>query len=200
MNKVHSGRLIVIEGLDKSGKTTQSNLLFDYLNKKYSDNVVLLSFPDYSTKIGIEIKDFLEGKRTYNNETKHILLSANRWEKKEVIEDHLRSGKIVIMNRYYQSNIAYGLANGLEKDWLVNLDNGLPKEDITIILDIVPDVSIKRVTNNNFIPDDFERNREFLMRARDEYIKLAKIYQWKIVCADVPMISIFNSILKILGE
>ncbi len=200
MNKAYSGKLIVIEGLDKSGKTTQSKLLLDYLNNKHSGNAVLMSFPDYSTKIGSEIRDFLEGRKNYNNETKHMLLAANRWEKKEVIENYLKNGKTIIMNRYYQSNLAYGLANGLGFDWLVNLDKGLPKEEITIILDIVPDVSIKRTANNNFIADEFERNQEFLMRARTEYLRLAKIYQWKVLCADMPMMSIFNTIVNIVGD
>ncbi|WP_196777347.1 dTMP kinase [Candidatus Nitrosocosmicus hydrocola] len=200
MNRKDFGRIIVIEGLDKSGKTTQSNLLFNYLNKKEPDNVVLMSFPDYSTRIGNEIRAFLDGRVSYNNETKHILLAANRWEKKQDIENFLNKGKTVIMNRYYQSNLAYGLANGLQIEWLENLDNGLPKEEITIILDVLPEVSIRRVESNNFTPDEFERNSEFLFKARNEYLRLAKTLNWKVLSSDVPQSILFNSIIKILGE
>lgn len=200
MNRKDFGRIIVIEGLDKSGKTTQSNLLFNYLNKKEPDNVVLMSFPDYSTRIGNEIRAFLDGRVSYNNETKHILLAANRWEKKQDIENFLNKGKTVIMNRYYQSNLAYGLANGLQIEWLENLDSGLPKEEITIILDVLPEVSIRRVESNNFTPDEFERNSEFLFKARNEYLRLAKTLNWKVISSDVPQSILFNSIIKILGE
>jgi dTMP kinase len=200
VNRKDFGRIIVIEGLDKSGKTTQSNLLFNYLNKKEPDNVVLMSFPDYSTRIGNEIRAFLDGRVSYNNETKHILLAANRWEKKQDIENFLNKGKTVIMNRYYQSNLAYGLANGLQIEWLENLDNGLPKEEITIILDVLPEVSIRRVESNNFTPDEFERNSEFLFKARNEYLRLAKTLNWKVISSDVPQSILFNSIIKILGE
>jgi len=200
VNRKDFGRIIVIEGLDKSGKTTQSNLLFNYLNKKEPDNVVLMSFPDYSTRIGNEIRAFLDGRVSYNNETKHILLAANRWEKKQDIENFLNKGKTVIMNRYYQSNLAYGLANGLQIEWLENLDNGLPKEEITIILDVLPEVSIRRVESNNFTPDEFERNSEFLFKARNEYLRLAKTLNWKVLSSDVPQSILFNSIIKILGE
>jgi dTMP kinase len=200
VNRKDFGRIIVIEGLDKSGKTTQSKLLFNYLNKKEPDNVVLMSFPDYSTRIGNEIRAFLDGRVSYNNETKHILLAANRWEKKQDIENFLNKGKTVIMNRYYQSNLAYGLANGLQIGWLENLDNGLPKEEITIILDVLPEVSVRRAESNNFTPDEFERNSEFLFKARNEYLRLAKTLNWKVISSDVPQSILFNSIIKILGE
>jgi len=75
------GKIIVIEGTDKAGKATQSRLLMDAL--KLSGKIcVIMDFPDYSTPIGVEIKTFLQGKRDYSNELKHLLLSANRWEKK----------------------------------------------------------------------------------------------------------------------
>jgi dTMP kinase len=193
------GRIIVIEGLDKSGKTTQSNMLFNYLDKKEPGNVVLMSFPDYSTRIGKEIKGFLEGTVSYNNETKHMLLAANRWEKKQEIENFLASGKIIVMNRYYQSNLAYGLANGLHLDWLKNLENGLPKEDVTLILDVIPEISMQRVILNNFKADEFEKNKEFLDRARKEYLRLARIFDWNVIRSDVSKSLLFNNIVKILG-
>ena len=55
----HVGKIIVLEGLDKSGKTTQAHLLQDYLNDRYPGLTELFSFPDYSTKIGKEIQILL---------------------------------------------------------------------------------------------------------------------------------------------
>ena len=78
------GKIIVIEGTDKAGKTSQSRMLAETL--KVSGKVcVILDFPDYTTPIGMEIKAFLEGKRDYLPEVKHLLFSANRWEKKKEI-------------------------------------------------------------------------------------------------------------------
>jgi dTMP kinase len=90
---------------------------------------VILDFPDYTTPIGMEIKAFLEGKRDYLSEVKHLLFSANRWEKKKEIESMLENGTIIVMNRYWQSNLVYGAANGMDVNWLLRLDKGLPKED-----------------------------------------------------------------------
>jgi dTMP kinase len=189
------GKLIVIEGLDKSGKTTQSKLLFEFYNKLYPGQVSLFNFPDYTTRIGQEIRLFLEGKIEYNDEVKHILLSANRWEKKSEIETLRNQGNIVILNRYYQSNLAYGLSNDLDLDWLINLDLGLPKEDIVIVLDIDPSLSSKRGIENNFILDEFEKNKNFLDRARKNYIYLAKKFNWTVINSDHDVNSISQLIV-----
>lgn len=194
------GKIIVLEGLDKSGKTTQAHLLLDYLNDKNPGQTVLFSFPDYSTKIGKQIRSFLDGKVQYNAETKHMLLSANRWEKKENILESLRSAKTIILNRYYQSNLAYGLANGLDFEWLSILDKGMPKEDVTIVLDISPRVSYLRSIANNFVLDDFEKNREFLDAVRTNYLKLAKAFNWNVLHSDNSKDIVFKSILDMIGE
>jgi dTMP kinase len=196
----HVGKIIVLEGLDKSGKTTQAHLLLDYLDDKNPGQTVLFSFPDYSTKIGKQIRSFLDGKVQYNAETKHMLLSANRWEKKENILESLRSAKTIILNRYYQSNLAYGLANGLDFEWLSILDKGMPKEDVTIVLDISPRVSYLRSIANNFVLDDFEKNREFLDTVRTNYLKLAKAFNWNVLRSDISKNTVFKSILDMVGE
>ena len=190
------GKLIVIEGLDKSGKTTQSKMLFEFYNKLYPGYVSLLNFPDYTTRIGHEIRLFLEGKIQYDNEVKHILLSANRWEKKSEIETLRSQGNIVILNRYYQSNLVYGLSNDMDLDWLMNLDLGLPKEDIVIVLDIDPSLSRKRGIENNFILDEFEKNKDFMERARNNYLYLAKKFNWTVINSDHDA----NSILKLIVD
>ena len=196
----HKGRIIVLEGLDKSGKTTQAHLLQDYLNDRYPGHIELFSFPDYSTNIGQEIRSFLDSKIQYNAETKHMLLSANRWEKKDKILKASMSGKTIILNRYYQSNIAYGLANGLNIEWLTMLDKGMPKEDVTIILDVSPRVSYLRSVANNFVLDDFEKNQGFLDKVRQNYLELAKVFNWHILQSDNPKDTVFKSILEIIGE
>jgi len=110
------------------------------------------------------------------------------------------SGKTIILNRYYQSNIAYGLANGLNIEWLTMLDKGMPKEDVTIILDVSPRVSYLRSVANNFVLDDFEKNQGFLDKVRQNYLELAKVFNWHILQSDNPKDTVFKSILEIIGE
>lgn len=174
---MREGRIIVLEGIDKAGKGTQCKLLQNDIMKA-GFNCKIIDFPDYSTPIGKEIRLFLDGRRSYSSEVQHMLLSVNRWEKKEEIEKMLQNGTIIIMDRYYQSNIVYGLSNGLDLNWLINLDKGLPKEDIVIILEIDPATSYKRVNRNR---DLFENNLEFLSNVKQNYQKLSQVYNWKIV-------------------
>lgn len=194
------GKLIVFEGLDKSGKTTQSKFLYNHFNSISNGNVHLLSFPDYSTRIGHEIKFFLHGKSTYNNQVKHLLLSANRWEKKNEIEENLGKGHIVIINRYYYSNLAYGKANGLEYEWLLNIEKGLPREDIVILLDINPEVAIKRGKDNNFKMDNFEINKNFLLKVRKNYLDMARKNNWIIIDSDTFQEAITKKIIDKVEE
>src|ERR671926_1393884 len=154
------GKIIVIEGTDKAGKGTQSRLLTDAL-KMTGKVCVIIDFPDYTTPIGTEIRAFLEGKRSYPNEVKHLLLSANRWEKKREIESMVDNGTIIILNRYYHSNLVYGISNGLNINWLLNLDKGLPKEDLVILLDVNPNISFQRAEPE--YRDAFEMNRTLLL-------------------------------------
>jgi len=189
------GRIIVIEGVDKAGKETQTRLLQESL--KLSGRIcVVMDFPDYNTPIGVEIKAFLEGNLEYPNELKHMLLSANRWERKSEIESMMEKGTIVIMNRYYQSNLVYGVSNGLNINWLANLDKGLPKEDVVIVLDVSPTVLTERSTARDL--DSFEKNQKLLLEVKKNYRKLAKQFKWKIINGEKSREKVHQEIMNIL--
>jgi dTMP kinase len=188
---LRKGKIIVLEGIDKAGKSTQSKLLMDYL--KLSGKIcTLITFPDYTTSIGAEIKAFLEGKRDYPIELKHILLSANRWEKKKEIESMVDSGTIVIINRYYQSNLVYGTSNGLNLRWLLSLEKGLPTADVVIVLDVTPRITLKR----SLEPDEFEKDVSLLQNVYKNYHKLAKPFRWKILNAEKSRDQIHDEVKK----
>ena len=191
MNK---GKIIVIEGTDKAGKGTQSKLLINAL--KLSGRIcTIMDFPDYTTPIGQEIRAFLDGRRNYAMEVKHMLLSANRWEKKDEIESMLKKDTIIIMNRYYQSNIVYGVSHDLSLKWLLNLDKGLPKEDVVIVLEVNPNTSYQRVPGDR---DTFEMDQKLLMKVHKNYRKLAKQFNWKVVNGEKVSEQVHNKIMNIV--
>ena len=185
--------IIVIEGGDQAGKKTQSALLAKNLQKRKLKTRVF-SFPDYSTPIGKEIKKYLDGQRKFPPQVIHCLLSANRWEKLEQIKQAISTNSIVIMNRYYQSNLVYGLVNGIKLDWLENLDSGLPKADLVILLDITQKESFKR---KKIKRDQFEKNKNFSQKISLTYKKLAIKKRWKIVDASKTKQEVHNEILKL---
>ena len=193
------GKIIVIEGIDKAGKTTQANLLLKNLKgKKY----VKFDFPDYSTPVGIEIKQFLDGKRDYSDEVKMMLLSANRWEKKSEIESIIGKGTTIIMNRYYQSNLVYGISKGLKLKWLLALDEGLPKADLVVVIDIKTNTLVRRSRND--ITDTFEQDLDLIRKVRRNYKMLANKFNWYIIdgedtvnIVNVQVVELVRKIMKI---
>lgn len=189
------GKIIVIEGTDKAGKTSQSRMLAETL--KVSGKVcVILDFPDYTTPIGMEIKAFLEGKRDYLPEVKHLLFSANRWEKKKEIESMLENGTIIVMNRYWQSNLVYGVANGMDINWLLRLDKGLPKEDIVLMILVNPNISAKRAE----MQDAFESDPQLAAKAYKNYLKFAKQYRWKVIDGSKSKEQVHQEITKMIRK
>jgi dTMP kinase len=187
------GIIIVFEGIDKAGKTTQAKLL----EKKLGSKCVRIDFPDYSTPVGKEIKQFLDGKRNYPDEVKMILLSANRWEKKEEIEKMVSKGTTVIMNRYYQSNLVYGISKGLKLDWLLSLDKGLPKADLVIVIDIRPKTLVSRSKN---VVDTFEKDMELIRRVKKNYRILANKFNWQTVEGEKSVDEVHGQVLRIVRK
>ncbi|MEP0826420.1 MAG: dTMP kinase [Nitrososphaera sp.] len=189
------GKIIVLEGTDKAGKTTQSRMLAEAVNALGKVSVVV-DFPDYSTPIGTEIKAFLDGKRDYPPETKHLLFSANRWEKKKEIESMVESGTIVVMNRYWQSNLVYGASNGMDASWLLKLDKGLPKEDLVIVILVRPEMSVERAENL----DAFESDKQLAAKAYKNYLKFAKKFRWKVIDGSKSKEQVHQEIMKIVRK
>ncbi|KAJ0788826.1 putative thymidylate kinase, P-loop containing nucleoside triphosphate hydrolase [Helianthus annuus] len=115
-NNHHSdarGALIVLEGLDRSGKTSQSGRLVAYLNGLgHPVESESWRFPDRDTAVGKMISAYLSNESQLDDHIIHLLFSANRWEKRL-----LKSGTPLIVDRYSYSGVAYSSAKGLDIEW-----------------------------------------------------------------------------------
>jgi len=174
------GLLIAFEGLDQSGKQTQAERLRDVLVEQQR-LVRLLSFPAYETAIGEEIGRALRGLREYSSEVMQLLYVANRYEHKTLIDTERERGTILVCDRYLASSVAYGEAQGLDADWLIDMQKRLPQPDLTFLLDIAPDVSARRKAQDR---DRYERDLALLGRVRDSYLRLAHQYEWQVLDAN----------------
>jgi dTMP kinase len=168
------GRLIVFEGLDQSGKQTQSEELAGWLRGR-GHQVECLSFPDYETPIGQEIARALAGEREYTPDVMQLLYAANRFEWAPRIRAWLGAGAIVLSDRYIASSIAYGETQGLDPAWLTRVQQPLPQPDITILLDIAPESASGRKKAGR---DRYERDLSLLTRARASYARQAQAGGW----------------------
>ena len=187
--------IIAIEGLDQAGKKTQTEMLVKAL-RRIKIKTATFSFPDYSTVIGKEIKSYLYGKRKFTPEIIHFLYAANRQEKLDEIKKASSKNSVLIMNRYYHSNLAYGIANGLKEKWLQKLEDGLPKADLVIILDTSQSDSFSRKKSKR---DKFEKDKKFSKKISQIYRRLAKKHRWKIVSSNTKQ-ETHKEIMKIVSR
>jgi len=174
------GLLIAFEGLDQSGKQTQGELLREWLTSRRRE-VKLMSFPDYDTPIGAEIRRALRGERDYGPDVMQLLYVANRYERKEEIATARDQGTMVVCDRYLASSVAYGEAQGLDARWLRNIQEYLPQPDVTILLDMPPEVSARRKQSDR---DKYERDLALLGRVRRSYLRQAEEQRWLRLDAD----------------
>jgi dTMP kinase len=176
------GSLIAFEGLDQSGKQTQTEALHAALTGA-GRACARLSFPDYHTPIGGEIHRALHGEREYPADVMQLLYVANRYETRKQIDGWLADGRVILCDRYTASTIAYGEAQGLDRQWLADIQRFLPPADLTILLDIPPEVAVQRKQADR---DRYERDLDLLTRVRGSYQSQAADSRWKLIRGDRP--------------
>ncbi|KAI6101286.1 thymidylate kinase-domain-containing protein [Pisolithus sp. B1] len=142
MTATTRGAFIVIEGLDRSGKSTQAAILQSRLQGlEQPARAVLIKFPDRTTAIGKMIDAYLCSRSELDDHAIHLLFSANRWELVSTIYAHLAAGVTVIADRYAFSGIAFSARKGLLYEWCRAPDIGLPAPDLTLFLNVEPEVA-----------------------------------------------------------
>lgn len=181
---MQSGKFIVIEGLDGSGKTTQAKLLAESLSKM-GFNTVFQAEPTRH-KFGKMCRDVLAGKKDCTKSQLALLFTADRIDhnvsQKDGINMHVEKGDIVICDRYYYSTLAYqGVDVGL--DWLIKLNLGcedIRKPDLCIFLDLPPEKSMERI-NANRSADEIEiyENEAYLTSIRERFFYVIDVLKNK---------------------
>jgi dTMP kinase len=191
-----AGKLIAVEGIDQAGKQT----VCDWLVSELRANGVpaeQTGFPDYGTSLGQEITAFLRGQRDYPAEARQLLYAANRWERAAELRGWLAAGHAIVVDRYIASGVAYGAAQGLAMDWMLAVERGLPPADLTILLDITPDVSLARKTTAR---DAYEARLDLLARAREAYLTLAREPGWLVVDAAADRDTVRSRVLAAVKQ
>ncbi len=183
------GHLVVIEGIDCSGKTVQSKMLAEKTKS------VLFSFPEYHNKTGQLITMMMDGTIDFNSHTWACIMAANRYEERALLVSALKHGD-VICNRYYISNVAYSTASGIDTEWLMSLDSWMPKPSVVIVLDVPVQVSVDRKSNRDVLENDLK----YLEKVRKTYLELGPVMGWYIINGDRPAEYVHQEILKIVND
>ncbi len=193
--------LIVLEGVDSSGKATQTALLADYLAKQ--KEIMQITFPDYESDSSALVKMYLNG--TFGNDANtvspyaaSIFYAADRYASyKTKWSEFLSQGGTVICDRYTTSNMVHQAAkleSTSEKDafldWIYDLEYkkmGLPVPSLVFFLDMPPMYAEKlmRTRANKFTgeteKDIHERDASHIKKAYDNAVYVAKKYNWNFI-------------------
>lgn len=175
---------ITLEGLDASGKFTHSKLLAQRLSEN-GFNVTRFSMPEYDSLTGELINDHLKGiwkaeilkrpekeRRYANDPSAYLFQCCQLVNRMETLPDglwHRRRGDVFIADRYNASAYAYGMAFGINLEWLLKTHRHLPQPDLNVFLDISVEESFRRRPERR---DEYEKDSKMLERVRECYLRI----------------------------
>ena len=199
--KNKKGKLIVLEGVDGSGKSTQTKLLLSRLEKE-GLKTAIIDFPQYGKKSAGLVQEYLNGSYGAPDEVgpyrASIFYACDRYDASSKIRAWIQEGRIVVADRYTISNIGHqgGKIRNLKKwreftRWLYELEYGIfgiPKPDLILILKTSPNVAYshsesagrdgikkkKRAAYLNGDRDIHERDKKHLARALVSYLRFQR--------------------------
>lgn len=207
--KTYKGKLIVIDGTDGSGKTTQTNLLMKHLGKD-GQKVKFIHFPRYKENFFGKFIGHCLSEQYYHWVNIHpkiasVMYAADRWESKDEIEGYIKKGYIVVMDRYISANqIHQGgkIANVKKREafikWLAEMEYKvfkIPEPNLTIYLSLPIEIVLKLIKERDYKgaraylgskKDVHEKDKNFLKNSIKSALWLAKTHKnWvKIECSD----------------
>ena len=196
------GLFITFEGADGCGKTTQLNLLADYLSQKRE---VLVTREPGSKGLGIKLREIL---LNYDGEVapqcESFLFLADRAQHIEtIVNPAVKEGKIVLCDRHTDSTVAYqGYGRGLDLEqihYLNNIATNGIKPDLTIVFDVDIKTSMSRVGNEK---DRMESGGdEFFNKVRQGYLEIAKQEpeRVKVIDASRSIEEVFDDVIKVIS-
>ena len=191
------GTLIVLEGIDGSGKETQASLLEKKLKEKGRE-VMHISFPDYESPSSALVKMYLNGDFGKNPEDVNpyaasLFYAEDRFASYRMKwKDFYQKGGIIIADRYTTSNMVHQMTKYEDKkarkdflSWLEKTEYEeleLPVPDLVILLDIPLGVSenlVKERARQGGSMDIHEQHLDYLRKCHDAYQELVSLYGWK---------------------
>lgn len=197
-----SGNFIVIEGLDGSGKATQTELLYESI-KKSGEEIKKISFPNYSDPSSSLVKMYLRGDFGKNSSDTNCYAASSFYSvdryasyQKYWKEDY-KQGKIILSDRYTTANMVHQTSK-LPKEswdsftnWIYDFEFEkllLPIPNLVIYLDMSPNVSkkliLKRYDGDKTKEDIHEADFEYLLQCREAAMYSAEKYGWVVVKCD----------------
>ncbi len=156
-NRVRDGLLIVFEGTDGTGKSTQLQLLFNALSRK--GHSVIATREPTDGKFGQKIKQLYKNRDKYSDEEELELFLSDRKEHVDtLLIPALNRGEIILCDRYFLSTAAYQGAIGFDPETVLTLNSFAPDPDLALLFQVPVDIGLSRITSGRReTPNDFEQ-------------------------------------------
>jgi dTMP kinase len=190
------GLLVALEGIDGAGKTTQARELAAALSA--AGVAYVTTKEPTSGPWGAKIRASAQTGRLPLEEELAAFIADRREHVANLIKPSLEQGKVVIVDRYYLSTVAYQGARGLDPDELLRMNAFAPKPDLLFIFDVAPAVGLARVRSRGDVADLFEKEDE-LARARAIFLRLEGDPQTHVLDATQSLDVITKTIHDIVG-
>lgn len=146
----YPGQLVVVEGADGAGTTTQSKKLADELENSY------WTAEPSSNDIGEKITEMIST-GGYSPEAVALTFAADRLTHlEEEVIPKLKEGKTVICDRYYHSSFIYQATQGADQEWIKDMNRDAVKPDLTVLMDISADEGLERINGRGGVESIFE--------------------------------------------
>lgn len=199
LKNTNKGKFIVFEGLDGSGQSTQVDLLKDFLLEKGYE-IILTKEPTIDFEAGRKIRKVLDKKLNISSKELQKLFAQDRKDHLEnTIIPALKLGKIVISDRYFFSSFAFGTADGLDLEWLIEINNSFLLPDIIFLLEVKPEACIERIKGRSSEKTLFEEKKK-LEKVWQVYRKLPERFNnMYVVNGEKSINEIFENIKKIVN-
>lgn len=193
-------KLIILEGLDGSGKSTQTDLLFEYLKNRFN-RCRKIKLPDYASPSSELVKMYLNGDfgsdaNSVNAYAASAFYAVDRYASFSLDwKKDYENSDIILADRYATSNLIYQmvkLENSKWNDYILWCEDfeyrkmGIPKPDLVIFLDMPVEISqelmSKRYEGDESKKDVHENDVEFLNNCRNAALYSAKMQGWTVIC------------------
>ena len=195
------GKLIVIEGsCDGVGKSTQYRMLIDRLKEEKENMIITHHFPSYGTYQGRPVEEYLKGNYGKISELSPYFVNSLYAQDRAItwvngLKHEYDNGSIIILDRYTTSSLIYQssvIEDKKEREDFINYvydyeynKIGIPEPDLVIFLhvpfELARSLKNKRTNNEGVKNDIHESDYEYLKRASDTSIDIAKKYNWSFI-------------------
>jgi dTMP kinase len=188
------GHLIVFEGIDGAGLTTNSIFLANWLkNNGYKS---IYTKEPTESEIGIVIRKILRNEKKADPFLLTLLFTADRnIHVNNVILPFMKEGYFIVCDRYYFSTIAYQSVHGADEKLIRKLSKNFPKPDIVFLLDVDPRISLKRKVEKT----ELYEKVDFLESVRKKFLELASEMNFIVIPSEEEINYVQNLIIKVIN-